>query len=300
MKLPPLENLRVFEAVARLRGFTAAAESLALSHSAVSRRVSELEARLGVQLLHRTSRSVSLTPQGKILFDAAQDALRRIEDATAEILRPAQHRPLLVSCERSLAMRWLIPRLSRFQDAHPDLPVYLSTGGGPIDLARENIDLAIRRADFMLDPGTISMPLFPEYIGPVSHAQNAGTPSRKAVPARLHTTGRPEAWALWMRHAKAPAPSRIKPRDQYFDHFFLSLQAAEAGLGDAIAPLFMVVDSLAAGTLAAPAGFIADGSQYIALLRRLPEPGTPEARFMDWLQDIATETMAQTSRHRRQ
>ena len=100
MKLPPLENLRIFEVVARLQSFTAAAESLALSHSAVSRRVSELEARLNVQLLHRTSRRVSLTPQGKIMFEAAQEALRRIEEATADIVQPARRKPLLVSCER--------------------------------------------------------------------------------------------------------------------------------------------------------------------------------------------------------
>jgi len=228
--------------------------------------------------------------------------LRRIEDATAEILRPAQHRPLLVSCERSLAMRWLIPRLSRFQDAHPGLPVYLSTGGGPIDLARENVDLAIRRADFVLDPATLSIPLLPEFIGPVMHANNAQPTSKEIMRTRLHTTDRPDAWKVWNRHVKTTthAPSRIKLRDQYFDHFFLSLQAAEAGLGEAIAPLFMVVDSLAAGTLVAPGGFIADGTQYVALLRKNSEADTPEACFLDWLREIADETMTQTRLRRQQ
>jgi DNA-binding transcriptional LysR family regulator len=289
MKLPPLENLRIFEAVARLQSFTAAAEELALSHSAVSRRVSELESRLAVQLLHRTSRRVSLTPQGKILFEAAQEALRRIEEATAEIVQPARHKPLLVSCERSLAMRWLIPRLSQFQDAHPDLPVYLSTGDGPIDLARESVDLAIRRADFALDPRAPCVPLFPEYAGPVALPGLAG----KAAQTRLHSTSRPDAWKTWSRRAKtATRPSRGAQRDLYFDHFFLSLQAAEAGLGMAIAPLFMVVDSLDAGTLAAPEGFLKDDSRYIALMRKPPAPGTPEARFMAWLQDAVEATLA--------
>lgn len=297
MKVPPLENLRVFEAVARLRGFTAAAESLALSHSAVSRRVSELEARLGVQLLHRNSRHVSLTPQGEILFAAAQEALRRIEEATAEIVQPASQRTLLVSCERSLAMRWLIPRLSQFQDAHPDLLVYLTTGGGAVDLARENIDLAIRRADFALDPHMVSLPLFPEYIGPVSGTQPRGT--AKMVHTRLHSTGRSDAWLVWGHHhaRAAKLPLRGKPRDLYFDHFFLSLQAAEAGLGTAIAPLFMVLDSLEAGTLAAPAGFVQDGTRYIALLRTQPEPGAPQACFIEWLQAVAADTLARASRY---
>jgi DNA-binding transcriptional LysR family regulator len=314
MKLPPLENLRIFEAVARHRSFTAAAETLALSHSAVSRRVSELEVRLGVQLLQRTSRHVALTPAGAMLYEAAQEALKRIEEATAEILRPAQSPALLVSCERSLAMRWLIPRLSGFQDANPDISVYLSTGGGPIDLARANIDLAIRRADFVLDAKMISQPLFPEYVGPV-HAANI------ASDTRLHTTGRPDAWPLWLRHeksAKKPksehksavarsyigrdkraASAKPKYHDQYFDHFFLSLQAAEAGLGTAIAPLFMVADSLAAGRLTAPGGFIADGTQYIALLRKPLEAGTSVQCFVDWLRQAAEETLEQTRDHRR-
>ena len=292
MKLPPLENLRVFEVVARLQSFTAAAETLALSHSAVSRRVSELEARLGVQLLHRTSRSVSLTPQGKVLLDAAQEALRRIAEATAEIVQPTRNKPLLVSCERSLAMRWLIRRLSQFQDAHPDLPVYLSTGDGPIDLARENIDLAIRRADFALDPRAACVPLFPEYVGPVALPGLAG----KAVQTRLHSTSRREAWKSWSLRTKAATrASRGTLRDLYFDHFFLSLQAAEAGLGIAIAPLFMVVDSLDTGTLAAPQGFVEDGSRYIALMRKPLEPGSPEARFMTWLLAAVEATLAGAS-----
>lgn len=294
MKLPPLENLRIFEAVARLQSFTAAGETLMLSHSAVSRRVSELESRLGVQLLHRTSRRMSLTPQGKILFEAAQEALRRIEEATAEIVQPARHKPLLVSCERSLAMRWLIRRLSQFQDAHPDLPVYLSTGAGSIDFPREHIDLAIRRADFALDPRALCIPLFPEYVGPVMLPGLAG----KAVQTRLHSTSRPDAWKTWSRRAKAATrAARGAQRDLYFDHFFLSLQAAEAGLGMAIAPLFMVVDSLDACTLAAPQGFVADHSQYIALLRKPLEPGSPEARFIAWLQAAVGTTLAGARAH---
>jgi DNA-binding transcriptional LysR family regulator len=289
MKLPPLENLRIFEVVARLQSFTAAAESLALSHSAVSRRVSELEARLNVQLLHRTSRRVSLTPQGKIMFEAAQEALRRIEEATVDIVQPARRKPLLVSCERSLAMRWLIPRLSQFQDAHPDLPVYLSTGDGPADLARGNIDLAIRRADFALDPRATCIPLFAEYTGPVALPGLAG----KAAQTRLHSTSRADAWKMWSRRAGTAArESGGTQRDLYFDHFFLSLQAAEAGLGMAIAPLFMVVDSLDAGILAAPQGFVADDSRYIALMREPLEPGSQEARFMAWLQAAVDATLA--------
>ena len=298
MKMPPLENLRIFETVARLRGFSAAAESLALSHSAVSRRVSELEARLGVQLLQRSSRKVVLTPAGKIMFDAAQDALKRIQEAVAEIQQPLQQRPLLVSCERSLAMRWLIPRLSGFQDANPEIPVYLSTGGGSIDLKRENIDLAIRRADFELDPRVISIPLFDERIGPVMAPGLAG----KLATMRLHTTGRPDAWSVWTRHdelrSKTGAAGQSRQQDQYFDHFFLSLQAAEAGLGRAIAPLFLVIDSLQSQRLLAPSGFVADGSQYIALLRKPLQADSPEHHFMQWLQGTIVETLALTQKYR--
>lgn len=255
-----------------------------------------------MQLLQRSSRHVALTAAGKILYDAAQDALKRIQEATAEIQRPLLQRPLLISCERSLAMRWLIPRLSGFQDANPEIPVYLSSGGGAIDLMRENIDIAIRRADFELDPRVIAVPLFAEYVGPVVAAG-------KSAATRLHTTGRPEAWDFWSKHGEGRANKKTRERgvttaagskakDQYFDHFFLSLQAAEAGLGSAIAPLFLVAGSLASGRLLAPAGFIPDGSQYIAMLRKPLAPDTPERHFMQWLQAEVAETMAQTEKYR--
>jgi DNA-binding transcriptional LysR family regulator len=302
MKLPPLENLRIFEVVARRQGFTAAAEELAMSHSAISRRISELEARMGVLLLQRTSRRVTLTVAGHTLFDAARDALQRIEEACTTITRTTRQRALLVSCERSLAMRWLIPRLSGFQDVNPDLPVYLSTGGGAIDFAHENIDLAIRRADFPIDPRIPSIALFEEYIGPVVPAHHPQSVSRATRATRLHTTGRPDAWDVWEQHngSDKHANRTISgtPHDQYFDHFFLNLQAAEAGLGCAIAPLFMVADSLTAGRLLAPSGFIADGTHYIALLRKPLEQETPEARFMAWLQDTAAATIMQTQLYR--
>jgi DNA-binding transcriptional LysR family regulator len=309
MKLPPLENLRIFEAVARLRGFTAAAETLSLSHSAVSRRVSELEARLGQQLLVRTSRQVALTPAGKILFEAAQDALSRIEIATSKITQTTKKDALLISCERSLAMRWLIPRLSSFQDAHPAMAIYLSTGGGAIDLERENIDVAIRRADFNLDPRMLSVPLFPEYIGPVMSVkdaqQNSTLPQQESY---LHTTGRPEAWAFWndclqgektpKTDASTPSPDSLRrtnsrsKKEHYFDHFFLSLQAAEAGLGCAIAPLFLVIDSLQSSRLVAPSGFIPDGTEYLALLRQPLAANSNQEQFMLWLQAMSDETLA--------
>ena len=118
-----------------------------------------------------------------------------------DITQPARRKPLLVSCDRSLGMRWLIPRFSQFQDAHPDLPVYLPTGSGPIDLARESVDLAVRRADFALDPRVPCLPLFPEYIGPVGLPGLAG----KAVETRLHSTGRPDARKTWSRRASPQA-----------------------------------------------------------------------------------------------
>ncbi len=297
MKLPPLENLKIFEAVARLHGFSAAAEELSLSHSAVSRRVSELEARLGVRLLQRTSRRVALTPAGEVLFQAAREGLRRIAEAAESITRTPANPPLLVSCERSLAMRWLIPRLSGFQDANPGLPVYLSTGGGAIDFGREGVDLAIRRADFPLDAYPVTLPLFPEYVGPVATAAIMAGWTADAPLTRLHTTGRRDAWARWAQSIP-PAVAGSRPphwRDQYFDHFFLSVQAAEAGLGVAIAPLFLAVDAIGEGKLAAPHGFVPDGTQYVALARRPVVEGSPESVFLTWLRSSVAETLTRAT-----
>lgn len=159
---PSLNDLRAFEAVARLGSVRAAADELALTHGAVSRRVAKLADDLGLALVEPAGRGLRVTAGGQLLASTMQRALALIQDTIDTLQARDTRRPLVLSCERSVAMRWLIPRLSAFQDRHPQIELHLSVGGGPLDFARDQATLALRRLDFPVHPDWIVTPLMAE------------------------------------------------------------------------------------------------------------------------------------------
>ncbi|MBN7866899.1 LysR family transcriptional regulator [Pseudomonas aeruginosa] len=290
-RLPSLNALRCFEAAARLENFSRAAEALCLTHGAISRAVRTLEEELGCALFERRGQRVFLSEAGRRLLAGTGPALNLIE-RTGEALRAeAGPTALVLSCEPTLLMRWLIPRIAGFMQEQPRLSIQLVAGGGPFAFGR-GIDLAIRRNDFPWPPGSHAHWLFDEQVGPVCRASDverhfhldADPPGLRAVAPRLHTATRPQAWNTWTRLAgQAPAATE----GQRFEHFYLSLQAAGAGLGVAIGPWQLVRDDLAAGLLAAPLGFLADGSSYHLLTPRPLQAGEPATLLLEWLRRSA-------------
>lgn len=287
--LPPLNTLRVFEAAARLGGFSRAAEELYVTHGAVSRQIIGLEEALGVALFERRNRAVFLTPEGEVLYHAAAEALDTVRRAVVRLRQKPEQRPFVLSCERSLSMRWLIPRLSRFQDRHPDIRLHLSTGGGAVDFAGEFLDLAIRRADFPLDPAWHVEPIFEEQIGPVCRPDI----SRQLQPGTadtpftlLHSRTRPDAWRTW---SDKTGRSLKAADERSFDHFFLTVEAAASGLGIAVAPRAIVLDDIATGRLSAPFGFVPDGSRYVLISQTPIEEDPRKQTLLAWLRE-ATKT----------
>jgi DNA-binding transcriptional LysR family regulator len=282
--LPSLNALRVFEAAARSASFTRAAKELFVTHGAVSRQVAQLEDALGVALFERRNRRVFLTPAGEELSRVATDALGQISQAVERLRQPPERRPFVVSCERSLAMRWLIPRLRTFQDQYPDIYVHLSTGGGPMDFEGEFLGIAIRRADFPLDPGWDIAEILTEQIGPVCTPALAQTIETRDFVA-LHTRTRPDAWPRW----RELSGQNLHPsEDRTLDHFFLSVQAAASGLGVAIGPFAIVADDLADGRLVAPFGFLPDGSSYVAISQSPFAEDSRKEILISWLRQEAT------------
>ena len=149
--IPSLDDLRAFEAAARLGSVRLAADSLALTHGAVSRRITKLSDDLGFRLFEKSGRGLRLTSAGQTLNLTLGRFYGELA-ATVQSLRTANARQstLVLSCEPSVAMRWLIPRLAGFQAAQPDIALHLSVGGGPVEFDRDRIDLAIRRLDFAI------------------------------------------------------------------------------------------------------------------------------------------------------
>jgi LysR family transcriptional regulator, glycine cleavage system transcriptional activator len=268
--LPPLGTLVAFEAVTRHRSVSKAAAELHLTHGAVSRQIQQLERALGTTLFERGAREMAPLPAATTLAGAVADALTLLSSAARQARHQAEPGPLVLSCEPTLLIRWLIPRLPALTEAVRGLDLHLSAAGGPVDFGREGIDLAIRRNDFPLPPGAHALWLFDEMTGPVATpdlAQRLTTIADLAGLPRLHTRTRPDAWSDWARRQKAtlpPAPTRT------FEHFYLSLQAASSGLGIAIGPRALVEDDLAAGRLAAPFSFEPDGTAYYLLTADSP------------------------------
>lgn len=275
-----------FAAAAELQSFSKAADRLNRTHGAVSRAIRLLEADLGVALFLRRNRAVFLTDEGRELAQAVQQGLGQIETAARRIQQSRRDAPVTLSCEPTLLMRWLIPRMPSFHAQYPDAEIHLQAGGGPVHLGA-GITLAIRRNDFDWPARYWSESLFDEEIGPVCRPDRAAAFLSGAAPSPdaplLHSRTRPSAWETWCQLQGQDLSSNPA---QHYDHFYFSLQAAVAGLGLAIGPWYLVQDDLKSGFLTAPLGFRPDGSSYHLLANEAPKRGSAAASFREWL--IAT------------
>jgi len=141
-----LTDIAVFVEVVKADSFTTAAKELDLSRSVVSKYITRLEQRLGVRLLNRTTRRLSLTEAGRQFFQQSQSALMQLENAEGEILAmQAEPRGLLrISVPSSFGIMHLAPLMPQFQKIYPDLKLDLSINDKIVDIVDEGIDIAIR------------------------------------------------------------------------------------------------------------------------------------------------------------
>ncbi|GHB50607.1 transcriptional regulator [Pseudovibrio japonicus] len=281
--LPSLDDLRAFETVARHGSMRGAAEELALTHGAVSRRVAKLSKDLDLQLITPDGRGIALTPEGAKLAQTTEHALQMISTTLSSLRKVHVSQPIVVSCERSVAMRWLIPRLSQFQSLHPKIPVHLSVGGGPLNLSEDGVTFAIRRLDFSLPPEWSVETLFEESMGPVMQPS-----MKRAFQAGgyigLGSKTRPGAWDKWIAdHPSAPKPNEIR----LFDHHFLMAEAAASGLGVALCPKVVAIDDISRGRLVAPEGFVPDGSSYGLISAKTRSSIKETQTFANWIKEIS-------------
>lgn len=253
-RLPPLNALRAFEAAGRHASVTRAADELRVTHGAVSRQVRALEAWLGLALFERHNRRVVLTEAGAGYLAEIGAALDRIALATERQTERGRPRLLRVNALATFTLRWLIPRLSGFQVAHPHVEVRLTTSNLPLASVAEPFDVAIR-AGPDARPGHVGQPFLSERRIPVcSPALLARLPLGEPEALRrhtlLHAATLPQVWPQWLRAAGVPA---LEPLASVtLEHFYLALQAALDGLGVAIGPERLVADDVAAGRLTLP------------------------------------------------
>lgn len=277
--------MRTFETVARLGSLVAAADVLNVTHGAVSKQIKALEADMGAPLFDRRNRGVHLTAQGRWLSERLAPLFSDLERTVADFHARLEHAgPLTISCEPTLCLRLLIPALGALKREH-GLDVRVLAAGGPIDFSRDHCDLAIRRSDFAIPPNTTVQTLAREWTGPVlSPALDQS--SIDSLPLLLSET-RPDAWRDWMTRADIALTGPIIR----YEHFYLALQAAEAGQGVALASIHMVAKEIADGRLQAPRGFLGDGTEYIALYPLAREDERIDI-FVRWIKDLMAASSA--------
>lgn len=294
-EITSLPALECFRAAAEHESFSRAADQLNRTHGAISRAVRLLELDLGAPLFVRRNRAVFLTDEGRRLAHAVEQGLGHIEMAVRDIRAERANAPVTVSCEPTLLMRWLIPRMPALQRLHPEVDIRLVAGGGPVALG-SGIDLAIRRDDFVMPGSFGAEPLFREWVGPVCRPDLRdrffnGDRLRPEAPL-LHSRTRASAWQTWadLSGQGGEAQAEIETQaGQTFEHFYFSLQAAIAGLGVAIGPWHLVRDDLSAGILIAPSGFLPDGSRYVLIAPGGGTIGHAAALFRGWLMTLAKD-----------
>jgi len=146
-KLPPLSALRAFAAFSQTGNVTLAGSALNVSHAAISQQLRALETHLGVTLLDRSSRALSLTVEGKQLARALDLGFGAIGAAVQELKGADAHRPLHISCTSSFAASWLMPRLPEFRNKHPEINLMLDPSPELVSFKPGGVDLAIRYGD---------------------------------------------------------------------------------------------------------------------------------------------------------
>jgi LysR family glycine cleavage system transcriptional activator len=282
MNLPPLAAFRFFNTAAQTQSFVKAAQQLHVTHGAVSRQVRLLEEAIGVELFERRNRAIFLNQAGRLLFEVTRPMFEQLEGAVYRLQQARHDDVLVVSCEPTIAMKWLIPRLPDLHSAHPHIQVQLLTAGGPIDFARSGADLAIRRDDFHWDETVHAVTICREWIGPVCLPSKAPDCAGLDGACLLRSQTRPLAWDNWLRLTGSGVPdaSRVD-----YEHFYLCIQAALAGQGIGMASFLMVQSELESGQLLAPFGFIQDGSTYCLLSPRPFENCANSTAFRAWLSE---------------
>ena len=286
-RLPPLKALRAFEAAARHANFTAAADELSITHSAVSQQIRLLEDYLGQPLFAREARGATLLPQARDYFAEVQASLDRIASATATLKSPHQRRSLRVCTTPSLAMKWLIPRLAGFQLQAPDADIQLTTLGRQFfDHAEAGSDVLVLRMP-MQRPDHICVRCLDDHLVVVASPRfierhRIGSVADCLGHPLLQATGGLENWPRWFELAGVRVPPQLP--GPAFDHQFLCLQAAMNDLGLALAPWCLLEEDIRADRLRLVFPEPCLPASGVYALYRTDGPAAPLARqFVDWL-----------------
>lgn len=288
-RLPPLKALKTFEAAARHLSFTRAASELFVTQAAVSHQIKALEMHLGLRLFQRRNRALLLTEEGQSYFLDLKDIFLSLNHATEKLLARTATGALTVSLQPSFAIQWLVPRLVKFSEQHPEIDVRIKAVDEGEGSLREGVDLAIYYGRGQW-PNLRCHKLHAEYLLPLcSPTLLAGNKKLDTLAdlsqhTLLHDTSRKE-WKTWMKQVGLVS-SNVN-QGPIFSHSSMVLQAAIHGQGIALGHNVLAKPELDAGRLVCPFNevLVSNKCHYLVYEESQAELGKIAA-FRDWMLDL--------------
>ena len=254
--LPSTSMLAAFDAAARTKSFTSAANELALTQGAISRQINALEQQLSVKLFNRNKQSISLTEAGKSYAKDINAALTSIRSATLNLITNPDGGVLNIAILPMFGSRWLMPRLADFLAKHPQITINTVSKLSQFDFSQEDVHCAIHfgkdnwshaNCTFLMAEESVpvcSPKLFEQ--AKLTEVHNICA-SLIDLPL-LHIATRPDAWQTWFNEHGVIANDKTH-QGMHFEQFSIATNAAVAGLGVALLPKFLIKNELKRGEL---------------------------------------------------
>jgi LysR family glycine cleavage system transcriptional activator len=260
-RLPPLTELRAFEAATRHMSFKAAAEELGVTPTAISHQIRLLERYCGCPLFRRRPRPLALTEPGARLFPVVRDGLEAFAAAIATVRRDREKQPLRITTTNAFASRWLVPRLPRWSKLRPDVPLEVIGTDGVLDLRAGDADVAIRYARTTPLDGSAAELLRDEFwpvcsprLSPAGGLKRAADLRRYVLIHCYWPPSDPEAptWQRWLTAARGrwrDVPEFNEMGHLSFREELHAIEAVIAGQGIGICSDALVAHELKSGIL---------------------------------------------------
>src|SRR2546430_12069045 len=284
-RLPPLNGLKAFEAAARSESFTRAAEELSVTQGAVSHQVKALEDTLGLKLFHRERQRLILTEAGRDYLAVIRDALDQIAVGTERLLQRQESGVLTISTSHDFAAKWLVNRLSRFSEKHPDVDLRVSATTHYVDFARDDVDIAIRHGDGNW-PGLDVQRLYSERLFPVCSPRLVAGRNRitKAADLLKFPLLRLEDAKNWTRLLEAAGVKATVGPGPVLNRASMLIDAAIDGQGIALARTALAAWDLINGRLVRPVDVsLKLSNTYWIVCPKVTSSVPKIATFRNWL-----------------
>jgi LysR family glycine cleavage system transcriptional activator len=291
--LPPLNALRAFEATARHLSFTQATRELHVTPAALSHQIRGLEERLGLALFHRHTRAIELTEEARLIYPGIHAAFETLRETIQRLDRVAPSNVLVVSATPGFTVKWLVPRLYRFLEAHPAIDVRISSSMQKATFEGDGIDVAIRFVLSTLPDHHVER-LAEDTVVPLCSPRLIASdrPLRQPADLARHTLIHVDlpspfppmpTWSDWL--AEVGLDGFDATRGLRFNTVDHAIDAAVEGVGVALGQKIIALGDLQAGRLVVPFGpelpIRARGYHFVCPRGAMAQPKV--RAFRDWL-----------------